>query len=102
MAHSPDALHRITLFTAKREPLLQGELHRLAQHALKVLPSRYPGLRIVGQSIQPDRVELELDFSRLDEDVQRVVQSFKLEVKNIARRKNLSGENFWQWGYKED
>jgi len=102
MAHFPDDLHRVTLFTTKREPLLQGELHRLAEHALKTLPARYPGLRIVRQVIQPDRVELELDFSRLDEDVLRVVQSFKSQVKTLARRKNLSGENLWQWGYKED
>lgn len=94
-------MYSLTLFTAKREPLLQGELHRLAEHALEALPARYPGLKVVRQVIHPDRVELKLDFSRLDEDVQRVVQSFKSEVKNLARRKNLSGENLWQWGHQE-
>jgi REP element-mobilizing transposase RayT len=102
MNRFPDTHHRITLMTAKREPLLTGELHRLAEHALKGLLARFPGLKIVRQAIHPDRVELEMDLSRLDEDVQRIVQSFKSEVKALARRKNLSGENLWQWGYLED
>lgn len=102
MSHSPDAIHRLTLFTTGKEPLLVGELNRLSHHALKALPARFPGLKIKRQTIHPDRVELELDLSRLDEDVQRIVQSFKSEVKALARRKDLSGENLWQWGYQEN
>ena len=102
MSRSADDLHRLVLFTTKREPLLIGELNRLSHHALKALPARFPGLKITRQAIHPDRVEVELDLSHLDEDVQRIVQSFKSEVKALARRKNLSGENLWQWGYLED
>jgi len=102
MNHTPDEIHRLTLFTTKREPLLVDELNRLSYHALKALPARFPGLKIVRQVVHPDRVELELDLSRLDEDVQRIVQSFKSEVKALARRKHLSGENLWQWSYLED
>lgn len=102
MSHSPDSSHHVILFTTKQEPLIQGELHRLVEHALKALPARYPGLKIARQFIHSDRVEIELDLSRLDEDVHRIVQSFKSEVKALARRKNLPHENLWQWGYQED
>src|SRR5689334_12274123 len=101
MSPPSDDLHRLILFTTKKEPLLVGELNRLSHHALKALPTRFPGLKIIRQVIHPDRVELDLDLSRLDEDVQRIVQSFKSEVKALARRKDLSGENLWQWGYHE-
>ena len=102
MSHSPDAIHRLTLFTTQREPLLQGELHKLVEQALRTLPARYPGLKIARKIIHPDRVELDLELARLDEDVQRIVQSFKSEVKGLARKKNLAGENLWQWSYHED
>lgn len=94
--------HSIILFTDRRMPLLAGELLGLAEQALKALPARYPGLRILKSSFQPDRVEWQMDLGRLDEDVQRIVQSFKSEVRNLARRRNLRSGNLWQWGHKEE
>lgn len=97
----PDTLHRVVLYTDHRKPLLEGEARGFAQVALKNLPYRYPGLRIVDHEIHPDRVEMTLDFQRLDEDLRRVVQSFKSEVKNLARKKHLNSDSFWQWTYEE-
>jgi hypothetical protein len=97
----PDTLHRVILYTAHRQPLLEGEARGFAQVALKNLPYRYPGLRIVDQEIHPDRVEMTLDFQRLDEDLRRVLQSFKSEVRTLARKKHPSGDDFWQWTYEE-
>jgi REP element-mobilizing transposase RayT len=96
-----DSLHHVILYTAQRRPLLEGEALGFAQTALKNLPYRYPGLRIVKQEIHPDRVEMVLDFQRLDEDLSRVVQSFKFEVKNLARKKHPNGDSFWQWTTEE-
>ena len=101
MATFSDWVHPITLYIAGREPLLEGDLKRLALQALKTLPRHYPGLKILQQEIHPDRVELVLDFNRLDEDVSRVVLSFKSEVRNLARRKALSKDYLWNWGYEE-
>jgi hypothetical protein len=96
-----DSLHRVVLYTHQRQPLLEGETLGFAQTALRNLPHRYPGLRIVEQQIHPDRVELALDFQRLDEDLLRVVQSFKAEVKNLARKKHPNSDSFWQWTTEE-
>ncbi len=96
-----DALHRVVLYTAHRQPLLEGETRGYAQVAFRNLPHRYPGLRVVEHEIHPDRVEMTLDFRRLDEDLLRVVQSFKAEVRNLARKKHLNAEGFWQWTYEE-
>jgi hypothetical protein len=102
MAPFPDSRHSVTLLTARGEPILKGEMRRLVEHAVRALPARYPGLRILRQSVGPDRVELEMEFHRLDEDLQRVLQSLKSEVRSLARRKNLPSENLWQWGHKEE
>jgi hypothetical protein len=97
-----DSRHRVTLYTTDREPLLTGGLKALAEYGLKHLPARYPGLRVLEGEVLPDRVRLVLDFQRLDEDLLRVVQSYKLEVKNLAKKKGLSGNSLWQWAYDEE
>ena len=51
--------------------------------------------------IHPNRVEMTLDFHRLDEDVLRVLQSLKAEVKKLAAKKGFSEGNLWQWSYEE-
>ncbi len=97
----PDALHDVVLYTTHRQPLLEGEARGFAQVALRNLPYRYPGLHIVAHEIHPDRVEMTLDFQHLDEDLRRVVQSFKSEVRTLARKKHPRGDDFWQWTYEE-
>jgi hypothetical protein len=96
-----DALHRITLHTDQKKPILESDLRALAERGVRNLPVRYPGLKVVEFTIQPNRVELLLDFQRLDEDVLRVVQSFKSEVKNLAKKKGFAGDNLWQWEYED-
>jgi hypothetical protein len=96
-----DSLHRVVLYTHQRQPLLQGGVRGFVETAFRNLPHRYPGLRIMEQQIHPDRVEMVLDFRRLDEDLLRVVQSFKSEVKNLARKKHPNGDSFWQWTTEE-
>jgi len=73
----------------------------LVEQGLKTLPRRYPGLRVLHHRIEEDRVELTLDLQRLDEDLQRIVQSFKSEVGKLARADGLAGKNLWQWSYEE-
>jgi hypothetical protein len=92
----------VTLYTTGREPVLTGALKALAEYGLKQLPARYPGLRVLEGEVLPDRVRLALDFRRLDEDLLRVVQSYKSEVKNLAKKKGLSGDSLWQWAYDEE
>ncbi len=100
-SQDPDAMHRVVLYTAQRQPLLQGEALGHVEAAFRNLPRRYPGLRIVAHEVHPDRVEMDLDFQRLDEDMLRVVQSFKSEVKYLAQKKRLNSAHFWQWTYEE-
>jgi len=96
-----DALHQITLYTSHQRPVLEGELRHIAEVGLRNLPVRYPGLKIVRQEIHPNRVEMTLDFQRLDEDVLRVLQSFKSEVRNLAKKKALADDHLWQWNYED-
>ena len=51
--------------------------------------------------MEADGVELVLDLGRLDEDVQRVVQSFKSEVKGLAKRAGLPDGALWEWAYED-
>jgi hypothetical protein len=95
------ALHQITVYTLQRKPFLEGDLRAATEIGLKNLATRFPGLRMVEQAIHPDRVEMLVDFQRLDEDVLRVVQSLKAEVKTLARKKGFSGESLWQWQYED-
>jgi hypothetical protein len=101
MSSLSDSQHRIILYTTRRQPLLEGELKALTEHGIRNLSTRYPGLKIVESVIHPDRVELLLDFQRLDEDVLRVVQSLKSEVKNLAKKKGFEGDSLWQWQYDD-
>jgi len=100
-SHFSEALHKVTLFTTQQKPLLEGDLRTITEYGLKNLPIRFPGLKIVSHDIFPNRVEMTLDFQRLDEDVLRVVQSFKSEVKNLAKKKGFPGESLWQWNYED-
>jgi hypothetical protein len=97
-----DSLHRVVIYVTERKPLLEGGLKTLAEYGLRNLPTRFPGLKMIGSAIHPDRVELLLDFQRIDEDVLRVVQSFKAEVKNLAKKKGFEGDSLWQWQYDDE
>jgi len=99
--HHSDALHQVTLYTTGRRPFLTGELRTLTEHGIRNLPVRYPGLKVLSSAVHPDRVELTLDFQRLDEDLLRVIQSLKSEVKNLGKKKGLGGESLWQWQYDD-
>lgn len=98
---SEGSLHRIVLHTAGRKPLLAGDLRQRAEWAVRNLPARFPGLRLGPCRVEADGVELILDLGRLDEDVQRVVQSFKAEVKGLAKREGLPDGALWEWAYED-
>ncbi len=99
MSTTSDSKYQVTLYTAKREPLLAGALQGLGELGLERLSRRFPGLKIPRHAFYPDRVELLLDFGRLDEDLPRVVQFFKFEVKNEAKKRGFQGDSLWQWNY---
>ena len=96
-----DSLHHVVVYVTERKPLLGGELKTLTEHSLRKLPTRFPGLKKIDAAVYPDRVELLLDFQRIDEEVLRVVQSFKTEVKNLAKNKCFEGDSFWQWQFDD-
>ena len=100
MIHS-DGLHQVILYTNHQKPYLEGEIKELAEYGLRNLPTRYPGLKVLSHAVYPNRVEMLLDFQRLDEDVPRVLQSFKSEVRNLAKRKGFNENHLWQWNYEE-
>jgi hypothetical protein len=97
-----DSLHHVVVYVTEKRPLLEGELKILTEYGLRNLPTRFPGLKLVESTIHPDRVELLLDFQRIDEDVLRVVQSFKSEVKNLAKKKGFEGDSLWQWQFDNE
>ena len=97
-----DSLHRVVVYITERRPLLEGELKTLTEQGIRNLPIRFPGLKLAESIIYPDRVELLLDFQRIDEDVLRVVQSFKSEIKNLAKRKGFEGDSLWQWQFDDE
>lgn len=99
-AHS-ESIHQVILYTSERKPLLEGSLLSIVEQGFKNLPRRFPGLKILGHSIHPDRVEMSLDLQRLDEDLPRILQSFKSEVKNLAKKDGFASHNLWQWTYEE-
>ena len=96
-----DSLHHVVVYVSEKKPLLEGELKTLAEQGLRHLPARFPGLKVVHFTLYPERVEVLLDFQRIDEDVLRVVQSFKSEVKNLAKKKGYEGESLWQWPFDD-
>ncbi len=97
-----DHFHRVILYTQDRKPLLEGTLRTWVEQGLRHLPSRFPGLKITNTSIESDRVKMTLDFQRIDEDLTRVLQTFKSEVKNIAKKKGFEGDSLWQWQFDEE
>jgi hypothetical protein len=96
-----DPLHRVVLFTASRKPFLEGNLRVFVEQGLKSLPRRFPGLKITETAIHTDRVELVLDLQRLDEDLTRILLSFKTEVKNLAQKDGFKEPTLWQWNHDE-
>ncbi len=98
---SSHSLHYVVLETVQRRPLLTGDLKPLAEWGIRNLPGRFPGLKVVKASVEEGRVQLLLDFQRLDEDVMRVLQSFKSEVKNLAKKKGFAEDQLWQWNYED-
>jgi len=97
-----DSLHRVVVYVTERKPLLEGELRTLTEQGIRKLPTRFPGLKMINSAIHPDRVELLLDFQRIDEDVLRVVQSLKTEVKNLAKKKGFKDDSLWQWQFDDE
>jgi REP element-mobilizing transposase RayT len=99
---TPDgSRHHLVLFTAGKKPLLTGNLRAMVEQGFKTLPRRFPGLKVLEQAIHPDRVEMVLDLHRLDEDLARIVQSFKSEVKNLAKKEGFTQHDLWQWTHEE-
>ena len=96
-----DSLYHITLHTTEGKPLLEGDLRRMVGQCFKSLPGRYPGLKVLRQAVYPNRVEMVLDLQRLDEDLLRIIQSFKSEVKGLAKQDGHSFHSLWQWSYDE-
>jgi REP element-mobilizing transposase RayT len=96
-----DSLYHVTLYTLGRKPLLEGEVPGWVGQALRNLPGRYPGLKVLAFQIHPDRVEMALDLHRLDEDLARILQTFKAEVKGLVRKKGSGIASFWEWAYHE-
>ena len=101
MNPSLDSPTQVTLYTLGQKPLLEGKLRHIIDQALRTLPKRYPGLKIVSHAVFPDRVEMVLDLQRLDEDLTRIVQSFKSDVKGLAKKAGFTQHALWQWSYEE-
>lgn len=93
--------YRLEIYTLGQKPLLKDEFLPLVEQGFKNLPKRFPGLKVVSHAVHSDRVEMVLDLHRLDEDLSRIVQSFKSEVKGLARRAGFTEHNLWQWSYEE-
>jgi hypothetical protein len=102
LSFSHDPAYRVILHTVDHKPLLEGKLRGMVEQAFKNLSGRYPGLKVVSHSIYPDRVEMVLDLQRLDEDLPRILQSFKSEVKGLAKKEGFSLHTLWQWTYEEE
>jgi len=98
---SPDSIHNLILYTDGKKPLLEGPIKALVERALRNTPSRHPGLKILSYSIHPERVEVTLDLHRLDEDLARILQLFKVEAKSLAKTGGFTENHLWQWGYEE-
>jgi hypothetical protein len=96
-----ESTYTLVLDTVQNKPLLTGPAVALAEHCLNNLPKKYPGLKLISFTIEPHRLEMVLDLQRLDEDLARIVQSFKSEMKVLLRKQGLGSDNFWQWSFKE-
>jgi hypothetical protein len=102
MDYHSDSMVKATLHTSQKKPLLVGDILHLVQQGIRNLERRFPGLKVVASTVSPERVELVLDFKRLDDDLLRVLQSFKSEVKNLGKKKGLKEDQLWQWQYDEE
>ncbi len=102
MEYSSDSMVKATLHTSQRKPRLKGGVLPLVQFGIRNLERRFPGLKVVNSAVTPEKVELVLDFKRLDDDLLRVLQSFKSEVKNLGKKKGLQEDPLWQWQYDEE
>jgi hypothetical protein len=102
MDYYSDSMVKATLYTSQKKPLLVGEIPTLVQWTIRNLERRFPGLKVVVSTVYPEKVEIVLDFKRLDDDLLRVLQSFKSEVKNLAKKKGVNEDPLWQWQYDEE
>jgi hypothetical protein len=96
-----DSIHSLVIYTLGKKPLLGESLAPQAERSFKFLTGRFPGLKILSHAVHPDRVEMVLDLHRLDEDLVRIVQTLKTEIKAQARKDGYSEDYFWQWGFEE-
>lgn len=101
MPFEPGSLHHVVLNTAGKAPLLTGKCLHIAEHAVETLQRRFPGLKVARKAFRPDTVLFLLDFSRCDEDIGRVVQSYKTEVRKLSSQVGFKGEHFWQREHDE-
>ncbi len=97
-----DSMAKAILHTSQKKPLLTSEILPLVQQGIRNLERRFPGLKVVASVVTSEKVELVLDFKRLDDDLLRVLQSFKSEVKTLGKKKGLKEDSFWQWQYEEE
>lgn len=101
MSYADGSRHHLVLYTAGKQALLTDKLRPMVEQSFKTLPRRFPGLRILEKAVHPDRVEMVLDLHRLDEDLARIVQSFKAEVKSLAKKEGFTQHSLWQWTHEE-
>jgi hypothetical protein len=99
MGHEGEGVHRVLLRTLEGDSLAGKDEREALEQALRALSARYPGLRVAGCRVLSEGVELTLDLGRLDEDLQRIAQSFKNEVKKLAPPRQDGA--FWRWGFEE-
>lgn len=102
MDYHSDSMVKAILHTSQNKPILKGEILPLVEQGIRNLERRFPGLKVVASAVTPEKVEIVLDFQRLDEDLLRVLQSFKSEVKNLGKKKGTKEDLFWQWQYEEE
>jgi hypothetical protein len=95
------SVHSLAIYTLGRKPLLNESLAAKAERSFKFLTGRFLGLKILSHAVHPDRVELVLDLHRLDEDLVRIVQTLKAEIKALARKDGYREDYVWQWGFEE-
>lgn len=99
MAFEGEGVHRVRISALEGVSLLAPGGVEALEQALRSLPRRYPGLKVVRSEVRTDGMDLTLDLGRLDEDLQRVVQSFKNEAKKLAKPRKEGA--LWRWGFEE-
>ena len=94
-----EGVHHVRIWALEGVSLLAPGGRESLEQALRSLPARYPGLRVLGSSIRTEGMDLTLDLGRSDEDLQRIVQSFKNEAKKLVKPRQEGG--LWRWGFEE-